>query len=114
MTTNFFSIFFTHQFETCLKFEEERISFDFNNPGEETVSSVSGDAVTEHQEDAVWNDVVTQGNVQNSEPEQEILASDLLNMPDAPNPFLHEDLSEDGGMILGNVNFEEDDGLPWN
>lgn len=103
-----------NQFETCLKFEEERISFDFNNPGEETVSSVSGDAVTEHQEDAVWNDVVTQGNVQNSEPEQEILASDLLNMPDAPNPFLHEDLSEDGGMILGNVNFEEDDGLPWN
>lgn len=112
-----------NQFDTCLKFEDERIQFDFDNPGEtsaDTLQSEQPSQSTEpiQQESATVSqaDASAQTGIDLTEPLQEAPepASDgyweALMAGAATENAMNEEMDS---MILSGQMLE-DDGLPWN
>lgn len=83
-----------NQFDTCLKLEDERIQFDFDNPGETTAADTVQNAqplteATEQEPDDYWASLMAgaaEENAMNEEMDSMILSGEML----------------------------ADDGLPWN
>lgn len=102
-----------NQFDTCLKFEDERIQFDFDNPGEPSAADT-----TQKEQPWLSEEANNTTNTLSDIPE-------LLN--DAPEPAADDywaslmagaadenAMNEDMESLILSGQMLEDDGLPWN
>lgn len=102
-----------NQFDTCLKYEDERIQFDFDNPGETPAADNSQkeqpwlgeDTMTPETEKVIAPNPPSEGSQQESDGYWESLMAGAAQ----ENAF-----NEDMDSMILSEQMLEDDGLPWN
>lgn len=112
-----------NQFDTCLKFEDERIQFDFDNPGETSADTLQSEQPSQSTEpiqpksaDTSQADASAQTGIDLTEPLQEAPEPtsdgywEALMAGAAAENAMNEEMDS---MILSGQMLE-DDGLPWN
>ena len=116
-----------NQFDTCLKFEDERIQFDFDNPGETSAAEATQNAQPWLAEDAA----LKEGQEQQVKVREETMKSfedeNVESLQEAPEPAADDywaslmagaadenAMNEEMDSMILSEQMLEDDGLPWN
>ncbi|MBQ6889400.1 MAG: topoisomerase C-terminal repeat-containing protein, partial [Lachnospiraceae bacterium] len=116
-----------NQFDTCLKFEDERIQFDFDNPGETSAAEATQNAQPWLAEDAT----LKEGQEQQVKVREETMKSfedeNVESLQEAPEPAADDywaslmagaadenAMNEEMDSMILSEQMLEDDGLPWN
>ena len=116
-----------NQFDTCLKFEDERIQFDFDNPGETSAAEATQNAQPWLAEDAA----LKEGQEQQVKVQEETMKSyedeNVEPLQEAPEPAADDywaslmagaadenAMNEEMDSMILSEQMLEDDGLPWN
>ena len=112
-----------NQFDTCLKFEDERIQFDFDNPGETSADASTGQEQPwlsdgEQIDMSYLNEMTSSDEVkdesQNSEEKESGSNEELQDYYDQINASLMVGMPDDDMDTILTGQMLLDDGLPWN
>ena len=116
-----------NQFDTCLKFEDERIQFDFDNPGE----TPAGEPAQSAQPWLAEDSALKNGQEQQADVREETMKSygddNVEPLQEAPEPAADDywaslmagaadenAMNEEMDSMILSEQMLEDDGLPWN
>ena len=108
-----------NQFDTCLKFEDERIQFDFDNPGESSAAETTQNAQP-------WLNEETAQSTEKENATQSVGTESIEPLQEAPEPAADDywaslmagaadenAMNEEMDSMILSGQMLEDDGLPW-
>ncbi|MBQ5676771.1 MAG: topoisomerase C-terminal repeat-containing protein, partial [Lachnospiraceae bacterium] len=116
-----------NQFDTCLKFEDERIQFDFDNPGETPAGEPTQSVQPWLAEDSALKNVQEQQAEVREETMKSYEDENVESLQEVPEPAADDywaslmagavnenAMNEEMDSMILSEQMLEDDGLPWN